>query len=81
MFLLSNESIQVFFNDKVIFLLTKSEIYVQGKNMEAFERFDYTKYDEDMALRRDYCVDIGHKVFNWDGHIEPNILDTNGVDE
>lgn len=32
MFQLTNDSVQVFFNDKVCFLLTKSDIYVQTKN-------------------------------------------------
>ena len=33
-----------------------------------------------MVLRKDYCIDIAHKVFLWDGHPEPNILDSEGLD-
>lgn len=33
-----------------------------------------------MQLRRDYCVTVAHKVFLWDAHPEPNILNTEGMD-
>ena len=79
MFLLTNDSVQVFFNDKVQFLLTKNDIHIQCKNSERYESFNYNKHDDDMHLRRDYCVDIAHKVFMWDGHPEPNILDIDGL--
>ncbi len=80
LFLLTNDEVQVFFNDKVEFLLTKSEVYVKCKNSEKFERYDYAKFDNDMQLRRDYCVAVAHKVFSWDAQPEPNILDTDGLD-
>jgi len=80
MFLLTNETVQVFFNDKISFLLTKNEIQIQCKNSERYEPFNYSKHDEDLQLRRDYCVDIAHKVFMWEGQPEPNILDTDGID-
>ena len=35
-FLLSNMNIQIYFNDKMSILLTKSSIYVQAKNSDRF---------------------------------------------
>jgi hypothetical protein len=35
-FLLSNQSIQVVFNDKIIFILTKHSIHVQNKSSDKF---------------------------------------------
>lgn len=48
MFLLSNDTVQVFFNDKMGFLLSKNNVLVQLKNSDHFEEYDYSKEDRDL---------------------------------
>ena len=41
MFYLLNDSVQVFFNDKICFLMTKTNLYVLSKNTDKYEKYDY----------------------------------------
>lgn len=39
-FLLSSQTIQILFKDKIIFILTKHSIHVQNKNSDKFEPYE-----------------------------------------
>lgn len=78
MFLLNNDTVQIFFNDKMVFLLSKNNIYVQSKNSDHFSEFDYTQEDEDLETRKDYCLTVARKIFLWENNPEQKILDTCG---
>ena len=65
MFLLSNDTVQVFFNDKVTFLLAKGGLMVQLKNTDKLEPYNYAREDRDLAVRRDYSLTMAQKLFFW----------------
>ena len=44
-FLLTNNALQVFFNDKIVFYLMKEETYIQHKNSDKFEKYDKDSND------------------------------------
>ena len=44
-FLLTNNALQVFFNDKIVFYLMKEETYIQHKNSDKFEKYDKDSKD------------------------------------
>ena len=64
-FYLSNDSVQVFFNDKICFLMTKNNLYILSKNNDKYEKYDYRNETNEMKTRRDYVVAMVKKVFGW----------------
>jgi hypothetical protein len=81
LFLLSNDTVQVFFNDKMGFLLSKNSILFQPKNTDHFEQYDFTKEDRDLEVRKDYCLTVARKIFLWKNFPEQRILDSEGLIE
>ena len=79
LFLLSNDSVQVFFNDKVTFLLSKGGLMVQLKNTDRLEPYDYAKEDRDLSARREYCLSMAQKLFFWEMQQDFSILDAKGI--
>jgi hypothetical protein len=43
LFLLSNDSVQIFFNDKINFLMSKTSLMVQLKNSGKYEPYEIEK--------------------------------------
>jgi hypothetical protein len=65
MFHLSNDSIQVFFNDKICFLNTRTNLYVLSKNTDKYEKYDYRNETNEMKTRREYVAVMAKKIFRW----------------
>ena len=64
-FLLSNQSIQVIFADKVSFLMSKKALHVHTKNMEKYELYEDIPHTMEMAIRRKYVIIMANRLFHW----------------
>lgn len=65
-FLLSNQTIEVIFNDRVIFVLTKHSIHVQNKSSDKFEQYDSLLDTPELQVRKKYALAMADKLFHWD---------------
>lgn len=65
-FLLTNQTVEVIFNDKIIFMLTKHSIHVQNKSSEKFEPYESLAETADLATRKKYSITMVEKLFHWD---------------
>lgn len=79
LFLLSNDAVQVFFNDKVNFLLGRDSLHIQLKNSDHYELQDFAGVEGELEVRREYCLTMARKLFLWQSPLEQHILDTDGL--
>lgn len=64
-FLLSNQTIEIIFNDKMIFMLTKHKIHIQNKNSDRFESYESLQETSDLQVRKKYALAMAEKLFHW----------------